>query len=452
MTIAGGRRLVRAVVAALALAGTALAPSVAGAQGAEPDSALGRFLGGLADSTDRYFGTTTAPIDTSGLDSALVAGISRPPRRPRLRLAAWPDVRFDRIDGTSWGGGAGLGNPLTGVRLEGRARFAAGADTWLGGGTLRIERPLRGAPVRLMVDVGRMSATLDRDRPGRGLTTLRALVFGSDTRRLLRRDGVTVALEHERARWRVGVGFRDQLERPLPVTTTWNLLDRELRVPDNLPAWRGRARELRLSGGVRVPFTPLDLDVRYLTAGRATGSDFEYRRTRLSLGGDLGLGRPLALVPQLVYGRLAGPLVPQAAFYLGGGTLSTSDGDDRGGSGLALGRLDLVTTFDVLAAARLPHPDATPIQAGLFVSTGAVWGVDPYTGRRRDGTDWPRAGDWLPEAGVSLYYQPGLPTPDDLIRFDYAWPLGPRRGGPRIAVAFTRALELSRPRRKEDAR
>ncbi len=437
---ASASRLGRAALAALALAGAAVAPAVARAQRTEPDSALTRFLGGLADSTDRYFGVTAAPLDTAGLDSALVSGLARPAAaRHRLRLSYWPDLRFDRVDGASWGAGAALGRERGGARLEARLRHATGSDTWLGGGSVTLARPLRERPLRLTVGAHRYADGMDRDGGGR-LATLRALISGQDARRLLRRDGLEAGLDHERTAWRAGIGYRDQLERPLAVTTTWNLTHSDLLVPDNLPAWRGRARELRLSAGAHLPGTPLELDVTHLTSGAALNSDFEYRRTRVALTGDVGLGRRLAAVPQLVYGRLSGQPVPQAAFFLGGaGSLRSLAGAARGGTGLALARLDLVTTFDVLAAARLPHPGALPLQAGVFAGAGAVWGLDPYTGRARPGVDWPRAADGLAEAGVSLLYQPGIPSPLDLLRVDLAWPLGPGGDGARLSVSYTRA-------------
>ena len=46
------------------------------AEEAPADSALGAYVRSLSDSTDSWFGSTAAPLDTTGLDSALVAGLS----------------------------------------------------------------------------------------------------------------------------------------------------------------------------------------------------------------------------------------------------------------------------------------------------------------------------------------------------------------------------------------
>jgi hypothetical protein len=436
-------------LATLAAAALSLAPARARAEDAAPDSALGRFLGGLADSTDSYFGLTAAPLDTAGLDSARIAVLAAPPRaRLTLPLSLWPELRFDRVDGNGWGGGLAFGRLGAPLRLEGRLRYAAGSDAWLGGGALRATRRVAGAPLRFALEAGRATVDLDRDSGGRRLGTLRALVSGRDARQLMRRDGVRVSLERRSPLWRAGLAYRDELERPLPVTTTWNLFDRELSVPGNLPAARGRAHETEFSAAARLPRTPLELELRHATSGRAIGSDFEYRRTRASLGGDIGLGRHVAALPQLVYGRLSGEAVPQAAFYLGEHSLRSRGPAPLGGSGLALARLDLVGTFDVLTAARVPHPAMLPLQLGVSAATGAVWGADPAGGPVRPGVDWPRAEAWRSEVGVSLHYQPGIPDPTDLMRFDVAWPVGSHASGPRLSVSYTRALDLARTRER----
>jgi hypothetical protein len=431
------------------LAAALAAPGAARAQGADPDSALGDFLGGLADSTDAYFGLSALPVDTTGLDSALAAGAASAPRRRRLAAALAPAFRFNRVDGAVWGAAAGLGNPGGSGRLGGSLRWAAGPNQWLGDGDFTIARPFAGQPVRLRLGAGRTTDAMDRDAVERRLTTLRALVFGSDRKRYLRRDGFEAGLDRESEAWRVGFGYRDRLERPLAVTTGWNLMRDPLEVPDNLPAVRGRAREFRWSGGFHLPFTPFDLEVSHLTSSRSFGSDFEYRRTRATLGADLGLGRWFSGVPQLVYGRLSGEATPQQAFYLGGtGSLRGLPGASRGGAGIALARFDLVCVADVLALARVPHPAAFPVMLGGFAAAGAVWGRDPYLGVSRPGVDWPHAADWVPEAGLSVLYQPGLPDPSDFVRIDVAWPLGPGGLEPRLSVSYTRAVDLLRPLRR----
>src|SRR5262245_5986714 len=86
-----------------------------------PDSSLHRFLGDLADSTDRYFGLITAPLDTAGLDSALTAGLEAPWRGPSRRLhpSFHPVYAYNRVDGSLWGAGLGLSSQEGQSRLEG---------------------------------------------------------------------------------------------------------------------------------------------------------------------------------------------------------------------------------------------------------------------------------------------------------------------------------------------
>jgi hypothetical protein len=435
-----------AVVVALALVGALLAPAAARAQGAEPDSALRGYLGGLADSTDHYFGRIAAPLDTAGLDSALIAELARPADRRRpSRLSLWPDLRFDRVDGTALGGGAALGASSRGIgRLEGRLLYAGGTDAWLGDGRWSVSRRAGDGTLTLSARAGRNTVEMDTDAGLGTLGTVRAFLFGRDPRHLLRRDGISVRLGRRASAWRIALGFRDDLERPLPVTTTWDLFNMPLLVPGNRQAVYGRTHEAELELGARLPRTPLELTLKHAVSSPDLGSAFDYRRTRADLTGDVGLGRRFAAVPQLAYGRLTGDPLPQAAFYLGGaGTLSAAEESALSGTRMAFARLDLMTTFDVLEAARLPHPAVMPLQAGVFASTGALWGGDPSTDASTDVGDWPGGDDWRPEVGVSLLYQPGFPIPDVMLRADLAMSVGPHRTGSRISLGYTRAIHAS---------
>src|SRR5690242_20482914 len=64
-------------------------------------SPLSRYLGGLADSTDRRFGAIAAPIDTGGFAGMLASAnwdsLERAHRRPYRLVAPW--WRFDRTTG-----------------------------------------------------------------------------------------------------------------------------------------------------------------------------------------------------------------------------------------------------------------------------------------------------------------------------------------------------------------
>ena len=421
---------------------------------ADADTSLDRFLSGLSDSTDRYFGDTAAPRDTAGLDSALAYGLLHPaaPRaRTREKIGVLPEFAFNRVDGPVWGGMLKLGSErgLGGVR--GDPAWAAGPNRLLGEAVYTKVWSGRAARWTLRVGGGRATAVMDRTDADHGdenpaLATLRALFGGGDRNRYLRHDGVSVGLERGNETWRAGVGYRDMLESPLPVTATWTLVGGGPVVKDNLPAAFGRAREARFEVAWVWPGMPVQTEIQHQTSGHGIGSDFEYRRTRIASAATIALGRHATVVPQAMYGRITGRPVPQASFYLGGASsLRSVEGAALGGTGLALGRIDLIGTDDALALARVPHPVWLPLQLGAFLGSGAVWGADPYGGAGAPGGSWPGHDRWLSEAGLSIVYQPGIPEPTTLLRFDWARPLGPGGRSARFSFGYTRAIDLLHP-------
>lgn len=455
-----------AAVAALALFALAspLATRPASAQGAEPDTTLHDFLDSLADSTDHYFGKSAAATDTAGLDSALAYGLEHP-RRPRssLQLQAMPDFGFNRADGPVWGGWVAIGAPRALGELRGSAGYAVGPNEWLGDGRYRKSIRHDGAIWDWDIVGGRSTASMEREHPSLRLASVRALVNGKDRKHYLRVDGFETGIARVANTWHAGIRFRDQLERPLATTTTWNLFHSTLSLFDNLAATRGRAREFEYEFGIRTPYLPLSIEAKHQTASDAIGSDFEYRRYRVAVAGNFGLGRLAAAVPQVVYGRLHGGATPQQSFYLGGAhTLRSLPGTSRGGTGTAVARLDVIGTFDLLEALHIPHPAAFPLQGGLFGAIGSVWGIDPFRANpflasqvnpdyerlaaptSADESDWPERNAWVSEVGVSLIYQPGIPDPTSAIRLNYAIPIGPIRDGARLSLSFTRAFDVLR--------
>ena len=419
------------------------APTIA----APSDSLLDRYLGGLADSTDRYFGAIAAPPDTAGLDSALVAGLSHPWRgtRTRTRPSYGPVYAFNRVDGTLWGAALGLGNYGAGWAVRGDLGYTGGSHTWLGGGRVTLHARGDGVYRQLRIDAGRRTASMDRDHEERWVASLRALARGSDRQDYLRRDGVSIAALISAQRWGGELAYHDWLESPLTVTTRWDLARRPLGAPDNLAAAFGRTREAALDGKVLWPWLPFSSQGTLVVSDGALGSDFDYRRARLAIGGEQALGGHVSLLPQLVYGRLFGDAVPQAAFYLGGpATLRSLPAEARGGTGMALARLDVVGADDLLELAHLPHPALLALQGGVFAATGAVWGADPRGGPGTPAGGWPRRRAWRSEVGGSLLYRPGLPSPDAYFRLDYAHPLGAHGDAARWSFGYARALDLLR--------
>jgi hypothetical protein len=459
-------------VRALALLGLALwalgAPPVAGAQepgadssAASPpsrvdsaavalpspaDSSLHQFLHDLSDSTDHYFGLTAAPLDTAGLDSALAAGLAMPWRgqRSRVRYSYLPVYAFNRVDGSLWGASAEV-NRGSRWRVGGDLGYTGGSNRLLGGGELAVNRRRHDTFWGLRVRGGRRTAAMDRDYQEKRLATLRALISGDDRQHYLRRDGYDVTLSGQGDAWQAALAFRDMLESPLDVTTRWNLTRQPLEVPDNLAAAFGRTRELALAFSTRLPVLPFSAQLTHQTSDQALGSDFDYHRTRVALGGEMAMGGRVSFLPQLVYGRLGGDAVPQASFYLGGPrTLRSLPVAALGGTGFALARLDVIGADDLLALAHIPHPAMFPLQGGLFVATGAVWGADPFGGPGSPAAGWPEKPAWLSEVGASLLYRPGIPDDDGYFRLNYAHPLGPGDREGRWSVSYSRALDLLR--------
>ncbi|MEO5617471.1 MAG: hypothetical protein ABIS67_06840 [Candidatus Eisenbacteria bacterium] len=438
------------ITAVMVLAFAAFAAPPIRAQ-APPDTSFGEYLETLRDSTDVYFGSTVAPVDTAGLDSALAAGLARPPASPRRVSATWrpqfgPWLGFNRVDGPTYGATIATGRRRELGQWAGRAGYAVGSDVWLGSGGYAKAMSRANMDWAFTAEAGRWSASMDREHPDTRLAAVRAFVAGTDSRRYLRRDGLDLGLNADHARWRGRMSYRDMSESPLGVTARWSLLRSSLKVPDNLAAARGHTHELGYLLGARTPWVPFTAEAEHFSSSGRIGSDFDYRRTRLSLGGDLSIRRTFAVVPQVSYGRLNGDALPQASFYLGGmHSLRSLPGASRGGTGMVLAKLDVLELPDLLEVMRIPHPAMLPIQVGAFVATGAVWGVDPYGGPARPGQDWPNAADYVHEAGVSLIYRPGIPDPASFMQFSWAWPLGPRADGRRFSVSYSRGVDLVRP-------
>jgi hypothetical protein len=417
---------------------------------APADTALGGFLGGLADSTDRYFGFTANPLDTAGLDSALAERLESPwtePSKSRNLEISWgPWIQFNRVEGTLWGGSLGIGNADRIGKLVGRLGWAAGPNEVRGGGEYRLARERGENTWRFSVWAGRLSESMDRDHQGRWLSMVRALVAGSDHSHYLLRDGVRARVERETPGLRLGLGYRDQLERALATTTTWNFLDHVLDPIENLAATRGRAREVEARVAARVPHTPFQTEAALQVTSPRLGGAFAYRRYRLALAGDIPLAQRATLVPQLLWGRLDGDLVRQASFFIGGPhTLRSVQSGTAGGTAIAVARLDVIAEDDLLSLLRIPHPDAFSFQPGAFAGIGAAWGRDPYGGPTRPGRNFPEREAWLSEVGLSLLYRPGLPEPDGFLRFDVAQPLGPDDRSLRFVFSYGRAIDLLKP-------
>jgi hypothetical protein len=439
----------RSLVAALLACAFAVFVAPVHAEVAPADSALHEYVRQLSDSTDAWFGTTAAPVDTAGLDSALATGLALPPgarragRERGLRFGWSPAPGFNRADGAQLGADLSLRSALPG-RLHGRLQYTTGTKDVIGeggwSGSWRIA-PLD-SRLSLRLAGGRWTEPRNRDHFHPVFATIGAFFLGADRHHYLRRDGFrsTARLGGER-HW-ARVGWRDQAESSLPYTTRWTAFG---NVPDpraNDPVAAGRARELMLAGEVTIPGTRFHVRATHWTSDPRMGSDFTYRRTRVLAAGDVSLGRHFALVPSASYGRLRGEVHPQQAFYFGGShDLLTVESYSRSGAGSAFVRTDLFLVDDLRTLLHLPLPAWMPLQAGVFAGSGALWGHDPQTRTAvptlRDG---PLRREWLSEAGVSLAWRLGIPDPMTALRFEFAVPIGADERGSAFTVSVSHPL------------
>lgn len=417
---------------------------------APADTTLGGYLHSLSDSTNAYFGVLTLPGDTTGVDSIRAYALAHPKwqgTHARQRVTFIPQFTFNRVDGPVYSLGAAIGHDeRPWGRIRGDLAWAAGPNLPLGG--LRYARALEMGAYQwtLKMSVGRRTAIMDREATDRLLSSLRAFLNGSDHKHYLQRDGLTSELGFGTEFARLSVGYRDQLEQARSTTATWNLLHRTPNIITNIPATRGHVHEFEWFAQGRIPRTPFSIQVVHQTSSRGAGSDFEYRRQLFSAGANVGLGRTFAFVPQAAYGWVSGNAMPQNSFYLGGAhTLRSITSESIGGTRIAIARGEIVCVRDVLAALRLPHPAALPVQLAAFTGTGAAWGKDPYGSFRRSGAGWPEPGDWHSEVGFSLIYQPGIPEPLQTIRINFAVPIGGQSHGYAVSLGSSTALDLLRP-------
>ena len=446
----------RALVPALGIAaGLLLAAAAARAEEAPGDSLLHAYVRSMRDSTDAWFGATAAPLDTAGLDSALAAGLRRPPgaharRGPRKLSFGWgPALGFNRADGGQLGASASLDLPRF-PGLSGRLQYTTGTHDALGEGawtgSWRVDA--LAARLGLKLAAGRYTLAFDRDYYEPILTSLNAFLAAEDRHHYLRRDGFISSLRLSAQPGFVTVAWRDQLESSLPYTTDWFLFGHGPVLPFNDTASFGRVRELALGGELTIPGTRFRVNAMHWTTDPRMGSDRLYRRTRLTAGGDVSLGRHLSLVPQATYGLLRGETPPQEAFFLGGvANVRTLKRNELAGAGRAYGRLDLILVDELGRPLHLPIPAHLPLQMGLFAASGAVWGRDPVTGDAAPTTrTLPHADEFLSEVGAGLMLRFGIPNPLTALRFELALPLGPARGGTAYAVAFQEPMNLLTPR------
>jgi hypothetical protein len=307
--------------------------------------------------------------------------------------------------------------------------------------------PLR-ARLGLRLAAGRYTLAFDRDYYEPILTSINAFFVGEDRHQYLRRDGFSTSLRLSAEPGFVFAGWRDQLESSLPYTTDWYVFGHGPELPFNDPATFGRVSELTFGGDADIPGTRFRVNAMYWTSDPRMDSDMLYRRTRVSVGGDVSVGSHFSLVPQVTYGVLRGETPPQEAFTLGGvANLRTLKRNELSGAGRAYGRVDLILVDDVGRPLRLPIPARLPLQLGMFAGSGAVWGRDPVSGDAVPTTRLtPNQDEFLSEVGAGVMLRFGIPNPLTALRFEVAFPIGPDGRGAAYALAFQQPLNLLPPR------
>jgi len=446
----------------VALAGLALVvlAGIARAGDAPGDSLLHAYVRSMSDSTDRWFGLSAAPTDTAGLDSSLAAGLASGRglagfrQRRGVRFSWSPALGFNRADGAQLGALVGLRTPLPG-EVSARAQYTTGMRDAIGDGAWRGSfrvSPLR-SRLALRLAAGRWTEAFDRDHWQPFYSSVRAVAFGNDRNQYLRRDGFAASARLGSDRGYLQLGWRSQRESAMRYTTRWTVFSGGPTLAFVDPARRGRASEVGLEGDATIPGTRFRVNAAYWNSDPRIGSDFLYRRARVTAGGDISLGRHLALVPQATYGLLRGDPLPQEAFFLGGGgSLHTLESAALESMGMAFARIDLVLADDLGPLLHLPLPLWLPLQAGVFAASGAVWDRAPL-GRPVSTSAYDDARhNWIREVGGGLSWRPGIPDPQTALRFEYARPVGPAKvGGPvqgpaersaRFTISLQRTLNL----------
>jgi hypothetical protein len=417
---------------------------------AAPAPPLDEYLRALSDSTDEHYGRSAAPLDTTGLDSALVTALTLGGVEPgrRLPLGFLPWFSFSRVDAALYGASvkAGLPRRRIGV-IGGRLGWAAGPNEIRGAAT--IERAWGRRRSGTMYQVrgwgGRVSDPLDADQNPSLLGTVRAFLFGNDLDDYLRRDGVRLRVTRESASLRLSVAARDQLESPQSTLSTWNLFNVGLQRVANVPATLRRVRELETEATWHLPHVPVWVEGEWRISDAAFGSGANYRRARVAASADVPIRRIATLVTQATYGRTDGELMTQNAQWIGGKRTLRSVPYPLAGSGRAVGRVEIVGAPDLLGWMPVDRHPPFNLQLAVYAEGGGLFGTNPLSGAPYAGTDWPARNDWLSEAGIGFLYQTGIPDPSWYYRWDLTRVLGPRPGGWSWRFSVGTPIEMLRP-------
>ena len=428
--------------------GTAPAGSAAAARPAAPDTGLDAYLASLADSTHAFFRGDTLTFDSTGTDSLERLYRQHPELGPKQPRGEYDDRR------------AGSENsPLVRVnRLEGVVSAARAQlnGTGKGPGALSATAGWSFGLHEARYALGWTRAFGDEDRS----LSVHASAYRSTERLDIaqvepdplvagprlepRRDELCFRREGWQARALLRTGwlavegrYRDEQAHPLPYPGGFDG-----------PLISGTAADRRstpgtvraLGGAVALGAQGTDglLKVGFEHAGM--GGAFTFNRVRVDAARLVRVGSLGLLAVQAEWSAADTGAPAQERFYAGGSTaLQGYPAGSLAGRQMYLGRAVLLLGSDVLATAHLPHPRWLPLSLALFGETGAAPEVPADRGLS---PTRPRGAAWASDAGVGLWYRPGLPDPGSYLKLSAAVPLGPASDGRvRWTLTWNRLLD-----------
>jgi hypothetical protein len=442
-----------AAALAFALGAAAARPPRALAQDAAPDS-LPDLFRQLADSTDAAYGEESVAYDTTGLDSLTAFDFGDlPPPKPHRRRGGpsfSPILRFHRATGAVLGAGVTLGNVRSGeFHLEGSygfgnkgGRYAARwrKPLFIGGRPLSERRAIdeprifeRRTELDLVLGYARSTLTFmpEHSRAGK---SLRAVVFGSDRQNVYESRGFEGALMFWHGDWRLSAGWEDGRDDAMARVSRFSLLGNRDSVPENFPAAADRFH----GPTAGIAWWRSDWELGGRIDARTGGED--RWRVRTVLAKALRLGSGLKAYAQAEGGATATLAPVQRRMQVGGTRmLPTLHPGTSSGDHLLGGKLEFVSSADVLRGIGIGGPDWLVLQPYAVVGGAALWNDE---GARNVVFARPPSTAWQGWAGAGFLFRPGIPDADTWVRIAYVFPIGPEAGLRRISFSIDRAFDL----------
>jgi hypothetical protein len=298
-----------------------------------------------------------------------------PPRlqahRSELQLGALDLLRYNRVEGVSIGGRAGVRRDWGAIEVTARSATAR----WIP--QLEMLMSLERGPATLRVAAFQRIETVDPwASPTGAAASLNALLFAHDDADYYGATGASIELERVGTAATVRIGLVAQRESALEAVADWTLprlLGRQPELPPNTHA---------LSATLVGPAVSLQTDGDLAGAGRwharlgadVAGGTFTFARSRILLSASTRDHAPIVAAAAVAAGAARGDVPPQHEWQLGGaGSLRGYPGATLTGSRFGFTRLDL--------SAGSP---ATRLHLFLDAGTTAGRSASERTGTRED--------------------------------------------------------------------